>query len=311
MLIHYFSGTGNAERAAQHLAKSLPGKILVHSIESGLPQEIEKAKYHIFLFPVYATFVPHIMRQYMAHLPRQNYVPAAVIPVHGEINQKKTIPGHIGVAAEWARWLLIRRGYKVAYTNKIGYPANISIAGILPKPAAIVALLKAGDVQAEKIAEDITQQKKSLLKYPLVLYFACILFGVAFDLLGRRWIGKLYVADHHCTRCGICIKNCPAKAISLQKNQPRWNYQCEGCLRCFNRCPQKAIQVSCWRILISCYPPLFFIQVPLHLGLFSAFTEWFIRVWILDQGLFHLEAYQPLNKLLGWSFSNTLKRYNP
>jgi hypothetical protein len=27
--------------------------------------------------------------------------------------------------------------------------------------------------------------------------------------------------------------------------------------------------------------------------------------------LFHLEAYQPLNKLLGWSFSNTLKRYNP
>jgi hypothetical protein len=67
--------------------------------------------------------------------------------------------------------------------------------------------------------------------------------------IGRRSLGKLYVADDGCVGCGKCTRVCPAGAIDLIGGRPRWNLKCEACQRCINSCPRRAIQTSTVRML--------------------------------------------------------------
>jgi Pyruvate/2-oxoacid:ferredoxin oxidoreductase delta subunit len=73
--------------------------------------------------------------------------------------------------------------------------------------------------------------------------------GIMYSLIGRRALGKLYVADDACVGCGKCVRVCPAGAIGLVGKTPRWNLKCEGCQRCINSCPHRAIQTSIVRLL--------------------------------------------------------------
>jgi NAD-dependent dihydropyrimidine dehydrogenase PreA subunit len=75
-----------------------------------------------------------------------------------------------------------------------------------------------------------------------------------FSFVGRRALGKIYVADDRCTSCGWCERACPAATIRMRcrgsaRRLPRWGWRCEACQRCINGCPEKAIQVSGLRIV--------------------------------------------------------------
>lgn len=46
-----------------------------------------------------------------------------------------------------------------------------------------------------------------------------------------------------CIGCGLCAKNCPARAIAMENGRPVWTSPlCYACLRCLHRCPKFAIQ---------------------------------------------------------------------
>jgi uncharacterized protein (DUF362 family)/NAD-dependent dihydropyrimidine dehydrogenase PreA subunit len=48
-----------------------------------------------------------------------------------------------------------------------------------------------------------------------------------------------------CTRCGTCVDQCPAKALSMHDNLPRVNAdKCIACFCCQEMCPEKAIALS-------------------------------------------------------------------
>ena len=47
-------------------------------------------------------------------------------------------------------------------------------------------------------------------------------------------------AGRKCNRCGICIKQCPAQAISAQNPKRTDKEKCISCLHCISVCPQKA-----------------------------------------------------------------------
>jgi len=72
--------------------------------------------------------------------------------------------------------------------------------------------------------------------------------GLLFGLVGRRFLGKLFIADDDCTACGLCVRGCPVKAITMGTgNRPRWKSNCESCNRCINLCPTRAINTSIFR----------------------------------------------------------------
>lgn len=54
---------------------------------------------------------------------------------------------------------------------------------------------------------------------------------------------KKYKIAGGCTLCGMCLYECPAKAISMTENGAVIDSgKCAGCGRCFDNCASEAIR---------------------------------------------------------------------
>ncbi|MCX5851720.1 MAG: 4Fe-4S binding protein [Deltaproteobacteria bacterium] len=55
-----------------------------------------------------------------------------------------------------------------------------------------------------------------------------------------------------CNSCGICIKKCPTKNITMNKKDfPKWGRNCISCWYCEMSCPTEAITSTVdWPIMI-------------------------------------------------------------
>ena len=52
-----------------------------------------------------------------------------------------------------------------------------------------------------------------------------------------------WVDNNKCIGCGICVKECPIQAISLENRKAVINMKkCIRCKKCHEICPQKAIR---------------------------------------------------------------------
>lgn len=62
------------------------------------------------------------------------------------------------------------------------------------------------------------------------------------QLMGRSNLamGKKIVDESACTKCGICMKKCPADAIRMEPF-PVFSSDCDACWRCINVCPEDCI----------------------------------------------------------------------
>jgi NAD-dependent dihydropyrimidine dehydrogenase PreA subunit len=50
------------------------------------------------------------------------------------------------------------------------------------------------------------------------------------------------VNEDECTRCGICVDNCPVAAVSIQGRTAIIDQEkCTGCGSCYEVCPQRAV----------------------------------------------------------------------
>jgi flavodoxin/NAD-dependent dihydropyrimidine dehydrogenase PreA subunit len=62
----------------------------------------------------------------------------------------------------------------------------------------------------------------------------------------RELFPKFVIDENRCTRCGVCVENCPVDAIDLDAQPPEIQKQgCIFCLYCEKSCPEGAI-VADW-----------------------------------------------------------------
>ncbi|WP_338078313.1 4Fe-4S binding protein [Acetobacterium wieringae] len=47
-----------------------------------------------------------------------------------------------------------------------------------------------------------------------------------------------------CTRCLVCVNNCPTASIQLKGNRFFFSSGCTACMRCYNFCPTGAITID-------------------------------------------------------------------
>lgn len=289
-IFHYFSGTGNTFHVAQKIAETLHKagyETEYDRIEEAHASQKREADLHLFLFPVYAFAVPHIMRQYIRKLPAGTGEKTVVLSTNGRISVK-TRDGYEGQALMQARRMLQRRGYNVFLTDTLDYPHSITNILNPPRLEAQTEIIRQAGIRLEKIAEKISKGETSLRVCNMFNHLWSWPFGWLYSLIGRRFLGKCYVADHTCTSCGRCAKVCPVQAIQMRSKKPRWKWNCEGCERCINSCPVNAIQTSAIRgglmIGLMFYNPLFW-------RVFSFFSE---------------SAYKMLGNVGGWIFANVV-----
>jgi ferredoxin len=336
--IHCFSGTGNTLRAASLIAEELRAagwQVATHRVGRGEPNpplpasRVERETLNVFCFPIYACGIPDIMTRYLRRLPKAAGARAAVICTMGDIisydgkGKRHHVPGFEGHALMQAAGTLRRHGYDVFLTDALPYPLRWTQAVNAPEPRIDAELLGLGDSRATAAGRRIATGEHGIRRFGWAHALWTIPFDALFKVFGRRGLGKLYVADGDCNACGLCARACPARAIRLIANRPRWNWTCEGCQRCINLCPRNAIQTSwlrlsaellhmlilvpflLWRLGPRSWVPVrpVALEVFFWLGAYAAFT------WLLDESLFVAGLVPGVRRTVEWNLSKRFRRY--
>jgi ferredoxin len=130
----------------------------------------------------------------------------------------------------------------------VTYAENWTQMGAVPaNEAEAQAKTERGDKRAREIAKLVLEGERSRDRVSFGARACGATLGFLFGFIGRRFLGKLFVADSRCSNCGLCARTCPAGAILLgggAKARPFWRMNCENCNRCINICPKVAINSS-------------------------------------------------------------------
>lgn len=319
VLIHYFSGTGNSAAVGELVADELQQsgyQSAIRPITDGRLPYSSTYNYHVFTFPIYAYILPAIMKKYLQHLP----------PGRGTKTMILAIPaGYEGRALYDAARILKRRGYEVQLTDSISYPDNFTQISNPPLPEEQEQIRTTAAQGAQAAVRRFVAGENSKKPCSFFSRLWTGIIGFLFTVIGRRFFGKIYVADEACNLCGKCIRSCPAGAIRLAK-RPRWNYKCQACQRCINLCPQIAIQTSCirpvvalgtialsyyWISLLTTAPfvPAFDPVVKVILFVVAWLIGHLVLCYLADKILFVLELIPGVRKLLSFSYTKRYRRY--
>lgn len=248
--VFYFSGTGNSRCVASWItdeALLLGIKAHMHDIVhfTGTIEPSKKKRILFFISPVHGFNFPPVMLGFISRF-RKGRDDVALMNTRGGLLIGKWItPGLTGIAFLYSTLLLMIKGYKIRAMVPVDLPSNwIFLHPGLNKPAI--------DYIHEKNRERVKQYAlkilsgKRLIKSKLEIVPDLLVAPIAllYYFGGRFILAKTYFASSGCNNCGICINNCPVKAIVMKDESPYWTYKCESCMRCIGNCPTKAIETA-------------------------------------------------------------------
>ncbi len=262
ILIHYFTGTGNTAhcvRLMTDIIQSHGHKVSVSCVQQYVNPPAGEYDYHIVAFPVLSWTAPVMMKKYIGRMPRGLGIKAAILAVNGAtFSNGKLIKGYTGQALEQLEKILIRKNYDIFLTGNASFPDNWTQLTNPCRAEENKIIISLGEKDVKMFTEKFLSNKKELYRCGNFNRIWSLLTAGLFGHLGRRILGKFYVADERCTGCEICARSCPAGTITMHHKMPQWSTTCEDCNRCINICLEQAIQVSV---------PLLIIQSILNLGL--------------------------------------------
>lgn len=321
--IWYFSGTGNARFAANHICDSVKGLGYTASSHSIINESFQKTNLDSnsllgFCYPTHGFNAPPVMLKFLTNLPRgRNRF--FLLNTRAGLKMSKIHVAGLGGIALWLPMLILRlKGYQPVGFRPLDMPSNwISLhPGIRIK---VVISIKLHCTQTlNRFSRRIVSGRpvlNGLLWLPLDIAVAPV--ALLYYLFGRFFLAKTFFASYRCNGCGACIKHCPVSAIVEKDKRPYWSFRCESCMKCMNTCPQRAIETAhgfsfvFWWLGLSLMPTLLF-RLLLRYSLISPdiYNEYRTLVdYVTEIALGFLVVfwgYRLLHWLLGFKLPNRL-----
>ena len=324
LVVYYFSGTGNALRAAEWLseiAAKYNMKIHLHSIDRFkdviLPEICSKTLI-VFCYPTHGFNPAPLMLKYIAKFPRGKSS-VALVNTRGGLKFKRIyFPGLSGLAQLLPMLILFLKGYKIRGSLPFDMPSNwISVHPGLTD-SAIKDIIQRRKEEISKFAERLFGKGRAFsykffVYMPLDIFVAPITIGYYF--CGRYIFAKSFYASADCDDCRLCVEKCPTNSIILMNNRPFWKYTCESCMRCIGICPKKSIQTAHSFVipmlyLFSLIPVTAAVVNILGLQSFSILQDIFVRVinWVAVF-IFMVTGYFIFSQLLRIKVVNRIFEY--
>lgn len=96
----------------------------------------------------------------------------------------------------------------------------------------------------EILVYEVSNRIPNIKKYKL--WPRIVTFFVAIQFIGGDINSFLYkVHEERCTKCGLCVKQCPTKNIYMNKRgEVKFHHNCLMCMRCSLYCPTSAIDIG-------------------------------------------------------------------
>lgn len=297
--IHYFSGTGNARKAAQWVAdeaaainlRSVLTDIGRKSTSIASPDTADDLLG--FCYPTHGFNAPPIVLKYFWKFPKGKNRVFLLNTRAGLKLSKLHLPG-IGGLALWLPFLILcLKGYRVRAFRPLDMPSNwISLhPGV--KTTVVASIQGRCHHTVQKFSQRFLTGKwvlNGLRWIPVDIIVSPI--AVGYYLYGRFMIAKTFFASNQCTNCGKCIKDCPVNAIKLLSGRPYWSFSCESCMHCMNYCPERAIETAhgftilIWWLIMSILPP----------AIIALIAE---KVWVRNTLINYDYLYNPVMLICG------------
>lgn len=235
----YFSGTGNSKWAAYKFQAFLIQKGInnnVFSIEkeiNKLPDLIETTDGIAFIFPVYGMNIPENMKGFMRSLNKIKRSKGKkslvfIITTFGYVDGC----GPYEVMRHLDPRQFRLRGYTgLKMANNICTPASYNeplTEEVFEKRLAIAT------AKIQKLASKISNGKR---KIDFGMYFLVGPFRKKMAKIVENGFNKLSIDEKRCTKCMLCVNNCPVGAIVLKEGKLVITSRCVACMRCYNNCP--------------------------------------------------------------------------
>ncbi|VBB48274.1 conserved membrane hypothetical protein [uncultured Paludibacter sp.] len=251
LVIFYFSGTGNAKQIAYWFSEFAVKKEIdcqIFNIAKTSVQTIptlSKDTLIFFVSPIHGFNFPKITLDFIRHFPKGKSKIVLMNTRAGMKIGRYVTPGLTGIAFMVSSLILKIKGYTIAGQIPFDMPSNwISLHPALNEKT-VKYLHKVNYRRVKKHAEKIFDGKRDFLALrDLIQDILISPIALAYYFIGRFALAKTFYASVKCVNCGLCIKQCPIKAIKTINNRPYWTFKCESCMRCMNNCPKKAIETA-------------------------------------------------------------------
>lgn len=243
-IIFYYSATGNTKLACEYIAKNIKSTDfdLVNIAKS---ENVDISLYNVVGFAATADFwaPPYLMKMFIDNLPQQSKKLAFVFNTYGMYSGRT-----LSILTDWVQ----SKGFTVLAGHSLHAPENfppLRVTGITSKNAPGPKSIKKFNQFINNLDMLIDSSSANVVT-PAKIKIGFLNSMVPSRLLttakknGYKPIfnmGEQYVDEKLCTECGICQKECPYKAITLDPKPVFAMDKCYGCWTCFNVCPQKAI----------------------------------------------------------------------
>jgi len=254
VFILYFSGTGNTDYVAKYLQRKLATLSVdseLGSIENILPEKSAEFDLLIIGFPIYAGATPVFFQQYLNMLPEVNqkgifvfctramFSGHAINAVYEQLGCKGYIPLDykvIGMPGSDGLPFMRKSSKYVQRAINRDYSNIKEINEFAGRIAHVIGEISLG--------KDVAAMRRQAPKeIPLLNKFFQLLWESAYKFAEKK-IKPRFRVDEKCVQCGLCVKQCPSKNISLINGSITFNTRCYMCMRCINQCPEEAIQIG-------------------------------------------------------------------
>ena len=231
----YFSGTGNTKWLAETLSHHLSSHVDIDlfNIEDHFDFDHHQYDKFILAHPVYGAHVPRFVIERVDDLIPGNKK-LTVITTYGYVNA-------LGYFAEKkALGREIEAYYNLKMFNNISTPKmKVPIKDLDSRLKSKEKL----DAKVKEIAEYIVDGKDRIEGIGPQLIVG-IRIRKMFEEDLRNFYQTLGVDPDRCTRCNLCVKECPTHAITEKDAKYTFDARCTTCTRCYNICPVQAITID-------------------------------------------------------------------
>lgn len=243
VLIVYYSGTGNTQfacEAVRRVLESAGNTVTMKTYAQLKPRQMQGYDLYCFAAPVYEWAPARNVDRFVAEMQPMPGKPAFVVT---------TSAGMVGQANNLLARMLEGKGLNVLGDFNLVCPDSwggtrrwsYRLDDDTPRVRDIEDLAGFTERMAGIAGDYLARRKYDRREYRVRrsgLYWASRVSRMA----PRPWfkMGRKKVDRSTCTKCGLCVEECPAEAISLDP-YPLFNDKCISCWRCINACPSDSI----------------------------------------------------------------------
>lgn len=239
-VLYYFSGTGNTKWVADIFKEKFNSKginidlLNIENIKN--IDDIDKQGYdfQIIGMPVYAGMPPKMVMDFVNKFPNsENKMKTIIYSTQGSSR---------AAAIDYVRKVLGKKGYDIVIQGFIPMPNNYFFAfGKEPSKEKMVFMYSNARKKVIQVVDSFSnnlRQKESVT--PLRVFFAKGIVKSFNNYLPR--MSNNFSVTEACTRCGLCLRNCPKGNITFEDGKTIFHGKCMMCVRCIHICPSNAIR---------------------------------------------------------------------